>query len=432
MFTIILALARQARRASLLAFIASIAVSMSALAAGTWDNSFSGDGRTKTDFRGGQDRAHGIAVQSNGKVIVVGGTFNASAGEWNFALARYNANGTFDATFDGDGKKTVDLGGSEEASRVAVQADGKIVIAGTTCGDAGCDLAVVRLRAGGGWDTTFSGDGKQIVDFNAVDNTGDGGLAIQSDGKIVIAGSVGDPADFAVYRLNPDGSLDSTFSGDGMRSLHFGADWWCDWPHGIAIQRDGKILVGGTTSDCGFSESYFAVARLRSGGTLDPTFSGDGLQTTKFSSNADALGMTLQSGGKVILAGLNGGRFALARYTSAGALDSTFSSDGKVTTAFSDNYGAAEAIIFDVKVQPDGKIVVAGRVHYVNTGDNFALARYNANGTLDSIFGKKVVDFDGDLTSDNDSAEALAIQPDGKYVLAGYDEGDFAVGRFLP
>jgi uncharacterized delta-60 repeat protein len=427
-------LKRTGWKASLLAVISSLLIVTLALAAGQLDTSFSQDGLQKTDFAGGDDGAEAVLIQPNGKIVAVGAKVNLTTGNRNFALARYNSNGSLDTTFSGDGKQVTDLGRSDFAYDAALQSDGKIVVVGSSCDDAGCDLAVARYMPGGSLDTTFSGDGKKVVDYGGQDNGSQGGVAIRSDGKIVIAGFFFDATKnalvFAVYRLNSNGSPDPAFGGDGMVSFDFGNEDWTDTAYDLALQSNGKIVVGGSTWNRGTGESKFAVARLTSNGTLDSTFSVDGLKTTGFDTNAESYALALQSDGKIVLAGHNGGRFALARYNPGGSLDNTFSGDGRVTTPFFDSSGVqTEAICWDVAILSNGNLVAGGEMYNSNSGRNFAIVRYNANGSLDTAFGRQTINFSG---FDNDIGRALGVQANGRYVLAGVSETDFALARFLP
>src|SRR5829696_2570314 len=227
--------------------------------------------------------------------------------------------------------------------------------------------------APGGLDPTFSGDGKQTTDFG-----GEPGIdvatavAMQTDGKIVAVGRGGPEGDFALARYKSNGSLDPTFSGDGKLTTNFGQ--FSDVAEGVVIQPNGKIVAVGSVGTTGGQD--FALARYNPNGALDPTFSGDGKQTTDFGGGSDgASGVALQGDGEIVAAGcacpddVNARDFALARYTPNGALDPTFSGDGKQTTDF----GASEDRANGVAVQGDGKIVAVGRG---GPKGDFALARY--------------------------------------------------------
>jgi uncharacterized delta-60 repeat protein len=350
--------------------------------------------------------------------------FNSQSSAW-------AADGDLDTSFDTDGKRTASFGASDDVGRaVAIQSDGKIVMAGYS----GSDFAVARFNTDGSLDTTFSGDGLQTTDFNSRTDIAFG-VAIQNDGKIVVVGfsnSVSTGNDFAVARYNTDGTLDTTFDSDGKLTTEVdegsGAG---DQGRSVVIQSDGKIVVGGVTGG-GLNED-FAVVRYTSTGALDTTFDTDGKQTTAIGfGNDGAYAVLVQSDGKIIAAGesVNGSYtdFAVVRYTSTGALDTTFDSDGKTTTAF----GAREEVGRGAVLQSDGKIVVAG---YASNGTNedFALARYNTNGSLDTSF-----DTDGKQTtalgSSDDIGQGVTLQSDGKIVLVGDSNNgsntDFAVARY--
>jgi uncharacterized delta-60 repeat protein len=350
--------------------------------------------------------------------------FNSQSSAW-------AADGDLDTSFDTDGKRTASFGASDDVGRaVAIQSDGKIVMAGYS----GSDFAVARFNTDGSLDTTFSGDGLQTTDFNARTDIAFG-VAIQNDGKIVVVGfsnSVSTGNDFAVARYNTDGTLDTTFDSDGKLTTEVvGGSGAGDQGRSVVIQSDGKIVVGGVTGG-GLNED-FAVVRYSSTGALDTTFDTDGKQTTAIGfGNDGAYAVLVQSDGKIIAAGesVNGSYtdFAVVRYTSTGALDTTFDSDGKTTTAF----GAREEVGRGAVLQSDGKIVVAG---YASNGTNedFALARYNTNGSLDTSF-----DTDGKQTtalgSSDDIGQGVTLQSDGKIVLVGDSNNgsntDFAVARY--
>jgi uncharacterized delta-60 repeat protein len=298
------------------------------------------------------------------------------------------------------------------------------------------DIALARYNSDGTPDTTFSGDGKQTTDFSSKDNFALG-VALQSDGKIVVAGYVtlsNLNSDFALARYNSNGTLDTTFSTDGKQTTDFfGRN---DHAHGIAIQPNGKIVVAGQSQSNGTGRD-FALARYNSDGALDTTFSTDGKQTTDFGTLYDAASaVALQSNGKIVAAGSTGqlggsSNFALARYNGNGTLDTTFSTDGKQTTDFFGEDDSASS----VAIQSNGKIVLAGYTYLSPTTSNFALTRYNGNGTLDTTFstdGKQDTDFFGA----SDQASAVAIQSNDKIIAAGTTAHanntnfDFALARY--
>jgi uncharacterized delta-60 repeat protein len=397
-----------------------------ALGAGALDSSFDGDGKVLTDF-GGNDPGNDLAIQADGKIVAAG------ASDGDFALARYNADGSLDTSFDGDGKVVTDIGGSDGAAAVAIQGDGKLVVAGNSGGD----IALASNNADGSLDTSFDGVGTVVTDFGTADDFAYG-VAIQADGKIVAVGSTGTmnflPRDFALARYNADGSLDLTFGVGGKVDTDFGA---LEGAVDIAIQADGKLVVVGTGTSSSTSQ-YFELARYNANGVLDSSFGGgDGVVATGFSNLVDyASGVAIQADGKIVASGSAcqcGNEiiynFALARYNTDGSLDTSFDGDGKVVTDFGLDENAP-----DVAIQEDGKIIAAGTFCCHSGDSEFALARYNADGSLDPNF-----DFDGRVLSDfggRAEAHAVAIDTSGKIVAAGSNGSsssgpfDFALARY--
>ena len=342
-------------------------------AEGDLDSTFGTGGKVTTDFSGSRDYGQAVAIQSDGKIVVAGFAFY---GTYDFALARYDTNGALDSTFGTGGKVTTDFGGTADyAWAVAIQSDGKIVAVGMTGNP--FDFALARYNTDGSLDTTFGADGKVITDFGGSYDWATG-VAIQSDGKIVVVGVSIDQANFALARYNTDGSLDTTFgaAGNGKVSTNFSGK--SDQSLAVAIQSDGKIVVAGNSGRYPPPPFYdFAVARYNTDGTLDSGFGSSGKVTTNFSGSYDTcLAVAIQSDGKIVAVGdSDGNDFALARYDTNGALDSTFGTGGKVTTDFSGGQDQAYA----VAIQSDGKIVAVGTSK--GDSDDFMLARYETDGT---------------------------------------------------
>jgi len=231
------------------------------LANGTLDTTFGTgdadgvDGITVTDFSGGEDFAFGVAIQSDGKIVVAG---RAHGSDDDFGLARYLPGGAIDPSFDTDGKITTDFGGDDFISGVALQSDDRIVVVGETS-TGGFDFALARYLPGGGLDTDFDTDGKVTTDFGGAARASS--VALQADGKILAAGEFSTMSgnDFAIARYLTDGSLDGDFSGDGKVETDF--DGGSDTVPSIAIQGDGKILIGGGG---GSAPDDFALIRYTS------------------------------------------------------------------------------------------------------------------------------------------------------------------------
>ncbi|MQA72939.1 MAG: hypothetical protein GEU88_01065 [Solirubrobacterales bacterium] len=413
-----------------------------AATAGDLDTSFGGDGKVTFDVFGGvDDAANAVAIQADGKIVAAGSWcgFGAGCTTRGFALARFDADGSLDASFGVNGRALVTFpNGPAEAAGVAIQPDGKIVAAGWRDDDDGvddADFALVRLEPDGELDPSFSGDGKLITSFGGHD-VGHA-LAIQADGGIVVAGEhwSGDDGDFALARYNENGALDASFDGDGRVTTGFDSDG--DEAYAVAIQADGQIVAAGhSLDDCDFGEVCidhdFTLARYNRNGTLDISFSGDGKVAVGLGEQDIAYAVAIQADGRIVAAGGAGGfaafgDFALARFNPNGSLDASLDGDGKLTTDFGSAYDRAGGMA----IQADGKIVAAGRF---GTSE-LALARYHPSGVLDSTFSG-----DGRLTTDFgqfDYAGAVAIQADGKIVAAGTtrgsesaDDGDIALARY--
>jgi uncharacterized delta-60 repeat protein len=343
------------------------------------------------------------------------------------------AAGAVDPTFSGDGKVTTAFpGNSAEANGAAVQSNGKIVAVGATFPASSGDrtFALTRYLSGGSLDPTFGGDGR--VSTASFDEAFD--VAIQADGKIVVSGAAGQA--FALARYNTNGSLDATFGGDGKVTTPFAAGAYAN---AVAIQTDGKIVAAGEAMSAS-GEFLFALARYRSNGTLDPTFSADGKVTTAFAGGlAEALDLAVQDDGKIVAAGRASDptfrpRIALARYLPGGTLDPDFSGDGQVITTFPGDFAEA----FTVVLQDDGKIVAAGDTRPGQTDFLFALVRYRPGGALDPTFGG-----DGRVTTrfasgSSSGASDVAIEADGTIVAGGSSllstliQARFAVARYRP
>jgi uncharacterized delta-60 repeat protein len=350
------------------------------------DKSFNGSGKIITAVGDGDCKAEGLALQSDGKIVVAGYSFNPiGKNRAEFTVLRYNADGTLDTGFGESGKVTTEIGrNSDTANSVALQNDGKIVVAGYTFAPGNNDFAVARYNANGTLDTAFNGTGKATADFSKLDYGRS--VAVQSDGKIVVAGDAahGDGRIFAVARFNSNGTPDLSFNKTGKVTTDFGSG--NAEARAIALQSDGKIVVAGFASTDGTEK--FALVRYNPDGTLDTSFDGTGKVLTLVGmSGSNATGMALQSDGKIVVSGYainNSGRdrdFAIVRYNINGSLDTSFNGSGKVTTAIGAGDGNCDA----VALERDGKIVAAGSALTVTTSD-FAVARFGTDGKLDTTF----------------------------------------------
>jgi uncharacterized delta-60 repeat protein len=289
---------------------------------GTLDPSFGNGGSLITNFLGNSEQLLSIALQPDGKIVAAGFTRNPDFSN-DVALVRYNIDGSLDAGFGVGGKVKTDFAGShDEARSVVIQGDGKIVVGGNAfITGAARDFALARYNVDGSLDPTFGSGGKSVINFGIFDLAND--IELQRDGKIVITGSVfndGTFNDFAVVRCNADGSLDTSFGSGGKATADFGGI--NDVARSIAIQADGKIVVAGTADAA--VDFDFALARFNSNGNIDNSFGSEGKVSTEFVGlNDEAFAVAIQRDGKIIAAGYarmfsTREDFALVRYEGPG------------------------------------------------------------------------------------------------------------------
>ncbi len=299
-------------------------------------------------FPGG-GTGQGVARAPNGDLIVAGTVLAGAA--YNITVLRIRPNGTLDPAFGTAGIKTIDYGGSETATDVLVQPDGKIVVSGYT----DTDELVVRLNASGTPDTGFDVDGKVTLPFGAA--AYGNAVALAADGKIVVGGYVydADDPDLTAVRLLANGTPDPSFDGDGLKRIDPGT---LDYGSDVLVQPDGKILVTGT------SDAQFLAVRLTGGGALDQSFDGDGF--VKAGPNAAAsLGAVLQANGKILLSGqvVDGTQQSLVvRLQPGGTLDTTFSFDGQQRVSLPSSTAEAVALQTDGRILLGGTTTAAGNV----------------------------------------------------------------------
>ena len=325
-----------------------------------------------------------------------------------YGVIRYRDDGSVDRTFDL-------APGATELAALAVQPDGKVLVAGRTFfGGGAANFSVSRLLPDGTADASFGNRGFAFVNvFSSTDIAT--AIALLPDGRIVLAGNGGNN-DFALARFNPNGSLDRSFGGgDGVTTTNFGG---VETVNAMTRLPDGRLVVVGS------SNGNFAAVRYKADGSREWRV------TTDFGGDDVAYGVAAQSDGKVVVAGRggSGADFALARYTTAGALDKTFSGDGKVLTDFGGS--AASPALADaaraVAVVSGGKIVAAG----AGRGD-FAIARYRPDGSLDSGFSGDGKATTGFARGEFDGANALLVLSGNKYLVGGYAGEDAGLARYL-
>jgi uncharacterized delta-60 repeat protein len=426
----------------LMTAISLFAFTIALAASGDLDWTFDHDGLVSTNVSAPMrfENIDDIAIQANGKIIAAGKLHDDDVPN-KIALARYHADGSLDKTFSGDGKLITNF--SEDyvlTAGVAVQLNGKIVLSGSVCKrDAfmalSCDLMLARYMPNGTLDTTFSGNGWLRLDEGG-DNGSQGGLAVLGNGKIVVAGYVPtNGTDMVVYRFLPNGNLDTTFDGDGRVTINFAAG---DIPTDLEILNNGKIMILGRTNTGNFTNNFdFALARLNANGSLDSTFGAGGKLIANFGDQDIPSSMAIQSNGKIVVVGHKTNEseiehIIVARYKTNGILDSTFNGTGKMIFQILPPYSPS-SLATDVIVQSDGRIIIAGKSF---NGEAFVnvLMRLRPSGGFDTTFsgdGKVIVDI---------PVSTLALDADGKYVLGGVMSistisgfrNDFALARILP
>jgi len=436
------------------------------LMAGGLDSAFGGTGYVFTDLPANyQDSPVRSVLQSDGKLVAAGTTFDPVLGRNVVGLARYGTNGRFDPTFGFRGLTTTDLGAKASATDVRLQADGKIVVVGNVeVGPGTNDMFLVRYTASGVIDTSFGGgDGIVTMDFGGKEERQ--GLAIDGSGRIIVVGKTTyDPdgggasplieAALYVGCFNSDGTLDTSFDTDGKVVIDLGSgagnladEFTADDLQGaaaVAIQSDGKIVA--TSPFWTGSQLDFGVFRFNTNGSLDTSFSGDGIATLDFGADSHVRDLAIQSDGKIVLVGqlyptvLAGDddsdrRFLLGRLNTDGTADTGFDGDGKVVTDWA-GYNREE--LRSIVILGTGQYLVGGNISVTgSTNPQWAFSRYNTDGSLDTTFGTAGLLLT-DIGPSEDAVSDIEVQADGKFVVLGNGRvggtndtyRDFVIGRY--
>ncbi|HEY2712728.1 MAG TPA: hypothetical protein VGI60_09465 [Chthoniobacterales bacterium] len=348
---------------------------------GRLDRTFGTGGKTTAALDSGGDGAQAIALQPDGKIVTAGSVIHNNF-TLAFILGRFNADGSLDQTFGNHGSIQTTFGDpSAEGNDVVLQSDGKIIVVGSS--GAGSysalnDFAIARYNANGTIDQSYGNGGKVTTHFPGVFNTGSTafGAILQADSKLVVAGTYvneATPNAFALARYNVDGSLDTSFGNAGLVTTRIGSG--SAFALGVVLQRDGRIVLAGYSDTR--TDHDFTLACYNSNGTLDQTFGAGGAVTTNFAGNNSddiAYAIALQRDGKLVVGGRTGEYpvfdFGVARYTSAGQLDQGFGVGGVVTTDLGN-----EELGYGIAVQRDGKILLSGGVFNGSTFD-MGVVRY--------------------------------------------------------
>jgi uncharacterized delta-60 repeat protein len=373
---------------------------------GSLDPGFGDQGRVLLDFDPGQiNVCSDLVVQPDGRIVLAGYRRFGPVNNESFMVIRLNGDGSLDTRFNGDGYQNINfalaLGARARAHAVALQPDGRLVVAGyIQMGPGEHDLAAARLNANGTLDTSFSGDGKATVGVTAGSASMDEAwsVAIQDDGRIVLAGEsrVDGEASMLVARLTSTGQTDSSFNLTGYRLVKFGLVPQASVRKGLALRPDGGLLLGGYIFNAAGTNADFAVAALLANGQTDTGFGSNGLATIDFLNGPGSLNaaraMSVDQAGRLLLGGFAGPEanldFGVARLLADGSPDLSFGTQGTATIAF--DLGPdpnTMDIANDIHVLPDGGILLVGGSQISATDSDFSLVKLQGGPSADQLFG---------------------------------------------
>jgi uncharacterized delta-60 repeat protein len=417
---------------------------------GGLDPTFGSGGQVINSFSNYYDQANAVTTQSDGKIVIAG--FSLTSGSTtadDFLVARYNADGSVDTSFGTGGRTVTDFNRAyDEASAVALQPQtsgpSKILVAGMVQNKFGDDFGLTRYNANGTLDTTFGSKGKVETDLGGGIDWADS-MVVDSAGRILVAGytnATGTSYVAALVRYTANGALDTTFGSGGklVTTIGLANQHRLD---SVALQGDGKIVVAGTTIDPATSTPEFVVARFNTNGTADTTFGSGGSVVTHPGYTDHFGGVAIQGDGKIVVSGSEASdsppALYLLRYNTDGTLDPGFGTGGIATLPSPGGPadGGIDAHGIGPVIQPDGEIIASGQFYDTTTQqENLAVVRVHPDSSMDVGFGNggwAAIQF-----ASNDSVEALALQPDGRVLLAGYARPtsatyptDIALVRFL-
>jgi uncharacterized delta-60 repeat protein len=418
---------------------------------GDFDGSFGGgDGKVPNIPVGDiSSDVAAVALQPDGKIVLVGGCVDAGT-VWKFCVVRLNADGGLDTTFDGpagtgNGRFMFEIGTTGNGARaVAIQPDGKILISGICVNGGFVRFCLARLNVDGSFDTSFVGPASTASGRFSFSIVGENDyptlLALQPDGRILVAGycARGGATPTCAARLNADGSFDTSF----RPSSPYGAGKYVfdvvddndNYNESIALQPDGKIVLAGYCPNSTSSQYFFCIARLTASGALDSTFSTDGKLKFSSTTGEDLLRrIAIQPDGKIVAVGRCSNIVCLARINSNGTLDTTFDGPESLNPGngkFSLTLGAGFSEMPNVALQPDGKILVAAKCS--GDGGAVCVARLGPDGRRDGTFDGPTGSGGGFVyltIGSTNIIRAMALQPDGKTVLAGWCSDVICVAR---
>lgn len=405
---------------------------------GTLDNSFGNDGLVKLALGTFDDKIHDMIVQPDGKILLAGFSYVES---YNFAIIRLNSNGSLDETFGNNGKVVLPVGSNnsdpfngDKAYGLSLTPDGKIVIVGEAFDRVSkFNVGIIQLLSNGALDTTFGNNGIVSIPVPSADAY-TRSCVVDGKSNIYITGGAYSSNQLDVFILKCDryGQLDTTFGASGI-VVYPVYKFQNDMANKILIDKNEKLMLAGTAYNT-TNEDYL-IMRFNANGTPDTTFAEKGYEVIGFfgSSNEQCYGMAIQEDEKIILAGHSNNSFydvILTRLNSDGSKDLSFGSSGVTYTNHGTDTDTAQST--DIVIQPDGKII-AGGLASLSQKLNYAMTRYNTDGTLDNSFGSDGFVYTNFTSISDDQALAIALQEDGKILLAGqtYDgQGMMSVARY--
>lgn len=386
------------------------------------DSTFDGNGLMSFIFFNNVDRMYGCDLQADQKLVMAGLGKNPSTGFYEICVVRLDTNGGFDLSFSGDGVAFIKIGNQVSVvghtPKVKIASNGKIVIASAGMGNNGQDILIAMLDTAGDPDLTFNGNGKKYVDLLGIGNQPDvaNALDIDANGNIYAVGTTQtsnsqNDNDFAIIKVNPQGQLVTTFSGDGK--LLFNPNSNPDYGRGIKIQADGKIVFGGT------SDTNMMIVRIDSTGALDSTFNGIGMATIIFQSQSEMGSLTFDQNERIVIAGkliASISNIAMARYKSNGTFDPNFGFNGKYVY----NIGGFSNHVSQLHIQSDNKILIAGYSNDSSGTSKFFVSRVDTIGSIDISFGGlgfvKQAIIPGII---DEECNGMAVMSDGRIILTG-------------
>ena len=406
---------------------------------GILDTTFGTGGKVTSSVTGSSvDVGNAMAIASDGSIFVAGSTGTSL----DFVIAKYTSSGQLDTSFGTTGFSVVDIGSAyDSASSITVLPSNSILIGGTTGSGSSENFALIKLLSNGTLDTSFGTSGKVTTNFTGNNRDSSQGMAISRNGEIYLSGlvSTAGAIDFGVAKYTALGALDQTFSGDGLLTIdvpNSNGVSDTDDAHAIALHPDGSIILGGYYDG---TPVVSTLVKISASGVLDSTFDQDGKVSTDFfsgySEQINAIAVSLSGDIYVAGDGYNpdgsNTNFFVGKYTSTGALDLTFSSDGK---AYADFFGGTD-VATSVAVLADGTVLAGGTITATDTRNDFGLVKFTAAGLVDTSFGTN-----GKVTTSfsigHDVATAMGITLSGSIILGGYSgysagiSGDFAVVKY--